>query len=111
LYPEYKDNIIKFANSVCNDSFYTFVNLLYSSQAVAVACILFAAMRFNQPTPNEPHTFNYDSLFDHSYLRRKQPKPLDGSDKDKLRQEFDSLSWEKKLDDNLELVEVVESLG
>jgi len=37
--------------AVCNDSFYTPANIVYSGPSVALACILFAAMRFQAPLP------------------------------------------------------------
>ena len=44
-------NIGNVSYAVCNDSFYTPCNIVFSGASVALACILFAAMRFNAPLP------------------------------------------------------------
>jgi len=51
LFPEICKNHEKFSLAICNDSFYTPCNIVYSGASVALACILFSAIRFNAPLP------------------------------------------------------------
>ena len=44
-------NIGKLAQATVNDSFFTYANLVCSGPSVALACILWGALRFDAPTP------------------------------------------------------------
>ena len=41
----------KCADAIANDSFFTYVNVLYPIQTVALACVLMAAARYKHATP------------------------------------------------------------
>jgi hypothetical protein len=56
LYPDYKVNVKTYALSVCNDSFFTYAQLLYSSKSIALACIIYAAAKFGYSIPSEDET-------------------------------------------------------
>ena len=43
--------VLKCADGIANDSFFTHANLIYSTQTVALACILLAAARYKHATP------------------------------------------------------------
>ena len=43
--------VSKLAEAICNDSFFTYVNLLYPVQTVALSSVILAAMRYKYLTP------------------------------------------------------------
>ncbi|CDW86440.1 UNKNOWN [Stylonychia lemnae] len=120
-------NILKVSMAVANDSFYTVINVLYSAQSIALACILYAAIRFNVPTPFDDPQFNFD-ICQERYVFKKmmayqqqqlsqncQDSPMiDESKKqlmiEQLKAEFKKIPWEKKVDLECELNEVVDSV-
>ena len=51
FYPMQSHNIDKVSQAACNDSFYTLANVVYTGPSVALACVLFAALRFGAPLP------------------------------------------------------------
>jgi len=73
--------VLRCADAIANDSFLTYVNVLYSVQTVALACVCLAAARFKHPLPvqlletteSDPITppFNFEGVFS-QYKRRKQ---------------------------------------
>jgi len=50
LYPDNDQEIANFATKIANDSYFTFVNNIYKSHVVALACIVIAARFLDIPT-------------------------------------------------------------
>ena len=43
--------VMKCADAIANDSFFTYANVLFTTQTVALACVLLAAARYKHVTP------------------------------------------------------------
>ena len=121
-------NIGKLAQATVNDSFFTFANLVYSGASVALACILWGALRFDAPmpfdspedptqtpnqggntctsisSPNNPHHhFNFEGVFQRLYLKHRK---TEGKDESESRREFMVLPWHKRIHPDIEIEEV-----
>ena len=48
--------VSKLAEAICNDSFFTYVNLLYPVQTVALSSVILAAIRYKYLTPFQQNT-------------------------------------------------------
>eukprot|EP00347_Sterkiella_histriomuscorum_P003972 403362233 len=117
-------NINRIAIAAANDTFYTPVNVLFSPQSIAVACVIFAAMKFGMPIPFNNKEFNFETCFERYVIKRglagSQSQVLtqsQGQNDEKrqakieeYRRQFNELSWEKKIDLSCDLEEVVESI-
>ena len=48
--------VSKLAEAICNDSFFTYVNLLYPVQTVALSSVILAAIRYKYLVPFQQST-------------------------------------------------------
>ena len=62
LYPNNKEEIHNFANKICIDSYFTYVNNLYQPFVVALACIFFAAKFLDIATFLEKNFKNLEQM-------------------------------------------------
>ena len=51
LSPQSMESLQKFGEAVANDSYFTYVNLTYPIQTVALACVLLASARYQYQVP------------------------------------------------------------
>ena len=61
------ENIVKFAEAVSNDTIFTYVNLLYSVQTVALACVLLGSARYSHPVPTGSNCSVFAKTFELSF--------------------------------------------
>ena len=107
------EQLTRLAEAICNDSFFTYVNLLYTVQTVALAAVLLAAAKYKYPTPlsdSEQIRFNFEGCFmlrKTRYMRREKRVTLTKEEEEQMRSHFDQLHWVKKIDDRIELPELL----
>lgn len=123
LYPDNEEDIIQYSIRIANDSFYTYVNLIYKNYVVAIACIIVAAKflslptlldsnfrhlenmkKFSDPIPNSEDEFNKRLL---EYENRSFHISLINQ-KENSSTYFDVLEWNKKIHPYLEQTELME---
>ncbi len=92
LYPSHPP-LKQVAMAVCNDQFFTYASLLFKNQSIALACIIFAAMRENQQLPYEAG-FKFPA----------DKKAEDGQSQDKR-------AWYLRIDEQIDVGEVTETLN
>lgn len=132
LYPNNKEEIYNFANKICIDSYFTYVNNLFQPYVVALACIFFAAKFLDISTFLDNNFKNLeqmkfihkDNMDEKQFLRalyeyEEDPAQLllnknnnkgDGFDKEIKYFYFNSLSLDKKLHPLLKMDELLECI-
>ena len=132
LYPNNKEEIHNFANKICIDSYFTYVNNLYQPFVVALACIFFAAKFLDIATFLEKNFKNLeqmkyihkDNMNEKEFLRALYEYEEDpalslikqNKDENKSSHEenkyfyFNGLSLDKKLHPLLKMEELLECI-
>lgn len=104
----------KLAEAICNDSFFTYANLLFSVQTVGLAAVLIAATRYKFPSPmSQTIHFNFDGCFHlhkSRFLRKARKTALTAEEEMSLREEFDRRHWLAKVDERINLQELFECM-
>lgn len=97
------ENIVKFGEAIANDSFFTYANILYSVQTVALASVFVASARYAHPLPIGADYKQFAKGFDAFFLMYKTRSIRKGTiDEDKIKAEFDQLPWPSRIDERID---------